>query len=83
MRDAIILSLQTIAADRLNRSPEQCPPDCDFNNVLGGDDLYHLEITMAAEERFGVELEDAIYSEWRTLAELADLLQRPAAERAA
>ena len=50
--------LVPLICEVMNVTPERVTAEADIYDDLGGDDLDRLEITMAVEEEFGIELSD-------------------------
>lgn len=49
---------QKIVIEHIGVSAEQLTTDADFHDDLGCDSLDMIELTMAAEEEFGIEITD-------------------------
>ncbi|MDX8376684.1 MAG: acyl carrier protein [Mariprofundales bacterium] len=58
MSDDIQVKIIKIAADQLNVDSEEINPDSSFVDDLGADSLDIVELVMAFEEEFGVEIPD-------------------------
>ncbi|MEI6329031.1 MAG: acyl carrier protein [Pseudanabaena sp. ELA645] len=50
--------VKKIVAEQLGVEPEAVKPDASFANDLGADSLDTVELVMALEEKFGVEIPD-------------------------
>ncbi len=58
MAENIEERVREIIADRLGVDPEEVTPDASFVEDLGADSLDTVELVMALEEEFGVEIPD-------------------------
>ncbi len=58
MAENIEEKVREIIADRLGVDPEEVTPDASFVEDLGADSLDTVELVMALEEEFGVEIPD-------------------------
>ena len=58
MAENIEERVKEIIADRLGVDPEEVTPDASFVEDLGADSLDTVELVMALEEEFGVEIPD-------------------------
>ncbi|HEO72682.1 MAG TPA: acyl carrier protein [Candidatus Hydrogenedentes bacterium] len=52
--------VKEIVIERLDVTPEQVTLDARFNEDLGADSLDQVELIMALEERFGINIEDDV-----------------------
>lgn len=77
MRD----KLPNLIADHVGVKPEQCGPDARFIEDLGCDSLDVVEITMAFEEEFDLEINDSEMESVATVGQAADLLAAKLAAR--
>ena len=66
--------LKEIVMDRLNAEEEQIKPEASFVEDLGADSLDIVELIMAFEEEFGVEIPDEKAEKIRTVADAVKLL---------
>jgi len=58
MAENIEEKVKEIIADRLGVDPEEVTPDASFVEDLGADSLDTVELVMALEEEFGIEIPD-------------------------
>ena len=65
--------VKSIIAEQLGVKPEEVTPEASFVDDLGADSLDTVELVMALEEEFGIEILPPLSS-----AELKDLAQRQA-----
>jgi acyl carrier protein len=68
----ILKRIQLIVADLLNVEPDQVTPSANFTEDLGADSLDVVELVMAIEEEFGLEIDDRIASEIETVQDVLD-----------
>ena len=57
-RDELLKKVRTIVSDKLSISEEQVTEDASFIDDLGADSLDTVELIMALEEEFNVEIPD-------------------------
>jgi len=57
-QDEIFQELRSIIADQLGVKPEEVTMDSSFTDDLGADSLDIVELIMALEEEFGLEIPD-------------------------
>ena len=50
--------VKKVVVEQLDVSPDQVTPDASFVNDLGADSLDMVELTMAFEEKFSIEIPD-------------------------
>ena len=55
---AVEEKIKTIIAEQLGVKPEEVTPEASFIDDLGADSLDTVELIMALEEEFGVEIPD-------------------------
>ena len=67
---SILQRIQLIVADLLNVEPEQVVPSANFTEDLGADSLDVVELVMAIEEEFSLEIDDRIASEIETVQDV-------------
>ena len=58
MQSNIEERVQTIIVEQLGVKPEEVVPEADFVEDLGADSLDTVELVMAFEEEFGLEISD-------------------------
>jgi acyl carrier protein len=71
-KPSILERIQLIVADLLNVEPEQVVPSANFTEDLGADSLDVVELVMAIEEEFALEIDDRIASEIETVQDVLD-----------
>lgn len=63
-----------LVADHLDIEPEKVTAGADFIDTLGADSLDFVELTMAFEEEFDVEIPDDAAEDMKTFGQAVDLL---------
>ncbi len=71
----ILGKVRTIVADQLCLEETQVRPDANFSTELGADSLDVVELVMAFEEGFGIEIPDSAASEISTVDEAANYIR--------
>lgn len=66
--------LNKIVAERLGVTPDKVTPEAKFADDLGADSLDKIELVMAVEEEFGVEIDDAVAAPWQTVGDVETYL---------
>ena len=80
--DLLMVALRQLIHEELEVPMERIGPDFDLREEMDVDSLDFVEILIAAEERFDVELPDASASSIRTLRDLHDALANALSRRA-
>ena len=70
----IFEKLKTIISGQLAIEPEKIVESADFTKELGADSLDVVELVMAFEEEFEVEIEDEIAGEMATVQDAIDYI---------
>ena len=65
----------TIIADQLQIDEDQVTPDASFMDDLGADSLDTVELIMALEEEFDMEIPDSDAEKIRTVQDALDYMQ--------
>lgn len=81
--EAVAAKVQTILVEQLGVDEEEVTPQADIRNDLGADSLDDVEVVMACEEEFGIEISDEAAERVRTLQQLSELVFQLVAQRAA
>ena len=66
----ILSNVKTIVVDQLDASPDQVNPEAKFVEDLGADSLDVVELVMAIEEEFDIEIPDEDAESMRTLGDV-------------
>ena len=61
--------LQVIAVDHLGVNQADITPEATFDS-LGADSLDKIELLLAVEDAFGVEIDEAVSDKWTTIGEV-------------
>ena len=65
----------TIIMEQLDVTKEECRLEASFIDDLGADSLALVELIMAMEENFGVEIADSELEKIRTIQDAVDFLK--------
>ena len=76
MEKTIEERVKTIIAEQLNITIETVTADASFIDDLGADSLDTVELVMAVEEEFGVEISDEDAEKARTVADLIKFIEQ-------
>jgi len=74
MADEIAQKVIKIVADQLNVDEEEITPDSSFVDDLGADSLDTVELVMAFEEEFGIEIPDEDAEKIQTVQNAIDYI---------
>ena len=69
------MRLQTIVGNQLGIEPYKVRPDADFGKELGADSLDVIELVMAIEDEFEIEIEDIAASQIATVQDALDYIE--------
>jgi acyl carrier protein len=72
----IIAKAHTILAEQLGVDETEITPDALFADDLGADSLDYVEVVMAFEEEFGIEINDADVDKMTRVRQMTDYLTR-------
>jgi acyl carrier protein len=70
--------VKQIIVDQLGVEPSEVTPGASFVDDLGADSLDRVELIMALEETFGVEIPDAEAEKISTVQDAVDYIQKNA-----
>lgn len=80
MSEAVILGkLQTIISNQLGIEESKVVPSADFTKQLNADSLDVVELVMAFEEEFDIEIEDEIAGDMSTVQDALDYITKQTA----
>ncbi|ADY73656.1 Acyl carrier protein [Desulfurobacterium thermolithotrophum DSM 11699] len=68
--------VKEIVADRLGVDPDEVTPEASFIEDLGADSLDTVELVMALEEEFGIEIPDEDAEKIQTVGDAIDYIQK-------
>lgn len=75
MPDTVMEKLQTIIANQLGIEEATVVPTADFTKELGADSLDVVELVMAFEEEFEIEIDDEVAGEMATVQDALNYIQ--------
>jgi acyl carrier protein len=78
---ALIDDVRNIIVEQLHVTPEKVTESAHFVDDLGADSLDIVELVMAFEEKFGVEISDEDSQQLVTVGKAAEYLQKKLAEK--
>ncbi|HTW90158.1 MAG TPA: acyl carrier protein [bacterium] len=78
---ALIDDVKNIIVEQLHVAPEKVTDTAHFVDDLGADSLDIVELVMAFEEKFGVEIPDEDSQQLITVGKAAEYLQKKLAEK--
>ena len=67
--------IQTIVGKQLGIDPTKVTPGADFGRELGADSLDQVELVMAIEEEFEIEIEDQVAGQIATVQDALDYIE--------
>ncbi|MBN2223530.1 MAG: acyl carrier protein [Deltaproteobacteria bacterium] len=67
--------IKAIIIEQLNITEEECVPDAAFIDDLGADSLDIVELIMAMEDHFGLEISDDDLARIRTVRDITDYIK--------
>jgi acyl carrier protein len=70
-----LMRLQTIVGNQLGIEPYKVKSDADFGKELGADSLDVIELVMAIEDEFEIEIEDIAASKIATVQDALDYIE--------
>ena len=70
-----LMRLQVIVGNQLGIEPYKVRPDADFGKELGADSLDVIELVMAIEDEFEIEIEDLAASKITTVRDAIDYIE--------
>lgn len=67
--------IQNIVGKQLGIDPTKVTPGADFGKELGADSLDQVELVMAIEEEFEIEIEDQVAGQIATVQDALDYIE--------
>ena len=74
MAENITEKVRDIIVEQLGVNPEQVTPEAKFIEDLGADSLDTVELVMAFEEEFGIEVPEEDLAEVKTVGQAFDVI---------
>lgn len=65
-----------VITEQLDVTREECVPEASFVDDLGADSLDLVELIMAMEENFGIEISDDELGKIRTIQDVVDYIEK-------
>lgn len=78
---AVMDRVKTIIAEQLGVKPEEVTPQASFVDDLGADSLDTVELVMALEEEFGIEIPDEDAEKMTTVGEAIKYIEEKSASK--
>mgnify|MGYP000324050638 CR=1 FL=1 len=75
MSETVLEKLQGIIANQLGIEESKVVAEADFTKELGADSLDVVELVMAFEEEFEIEIDDEVAGEMATVQDALDYIQ--------
>jgi acyl carrier protein len=75
-REELLKKVRTIVADKLSISEEQVTETASFIEDLGADSLDTVELVMALEDEFGLDIPDEEAEKLTTVGKALDYIQK-------
>ena len=79
---AVVEKVKSIIAEQLGVKPEEIKPESSFVDDLGADSLDTVELVMALEEEFGIEIPDEDAEKMGTVGEAIKYIEDKAKGKA-
>ncbi len=70
-----LIRLQNIVGNQLGIEPNKVKPEADFGKELGADSLDVVELVMAIEDEFEIDIEDRAASQIATVQDALDYIE--------
>ena len=76
MSDALLKKIQEIITEQLGVAADKVVPGASFTDDLGADSLDVVELVMAFEEEFNVEIDDDSAGKIRTVQDVLEYIKK-------
>ena len=73
---ATLEKLKSIISNQLGIDKDKVVPSADFTKELGADSLDVVELVMAFEEEFEIEIDDEVAGEMSTVADALEYIEK-------
>jgi acyl carrier protein len=73
---ALFDEVKEVIVEQLNVAPEEVKPDAKFVEDLGADSLDVVEMIMALEEKFEIEIPDSDAEKIQTVQDVVDYIEK-------
>ena len=73
---ALFDEVREVIVEQLNVSPEEVKPEAKFVEDLGADSLDVVEMIMALEEKFEIEIPDSDAEKIQTVQDVVDYIEK-------
>jgi len=73
---ALFDDIKEVIVEQLNVSPEEVKPEAKFVEDLGADSLDVVEMIMALEEKFEIEIPDSEAEKIQTVQDVIDYIEK-------
>ncbi len=70
MNETTKTTIRQIIADKLGTTPDKVTPEIKVGGELQDDSLDQIEIVMALEDEFNIEIPDEVCDNWKTVADI-------------
>lgn len=80
-QESLFERVREIIAEQLMMKPEEIEPGSDFVEDLGADSLDVVELVMAFEEKFGIQIPDEEAEKINTVQEAVDYIRKKIKEK--
>jgi acyl carrier protein len=71
-----LIRLQNVVSKQLGIDPTEIQPGLDFGDDLGAESLDVVELIMAIEDEFEIDIEDQVANKIRTIEDALDYIQK-------
>ncbi len=76
MNQEIFARVKQIVVEQLEVEPDQVTPEANFANDLGADSLATVELVMALEEEFDIEIPDEVAEQIDTVGKAVEHISK-------
>jgi acyl carrier protein len=73
---ALFDEVKEVVVEQLNVSPDEVKLESDFVEDLGADSLDVVELVMALEEKFEIEIPDSAAEQIKTVKDVVDYIEK-------